>query len=78
MLTPQLARLRDALKAKGITKRTSSEDSLLAELVEVESALDEAHKGKDLPLVERYMMKASGAQLMGPAPGKCPTCGGNW
>ncbi len=78
MLTPHLARLRDALKAKGFIKRTSSEDSLLAELEEVELALDEAHKGKNIPLVERYMMKASAAELMGPPPGKCPTCGGNW
>jgi hypothetical protein len=78
MLPPQLARLRDALKARGITKRTSSEESLLDELLGVESTLDEARRRHGLSVAESYRMRASGAQLMGPAPGKCPTCGGNW
>jgi len=75
VLPPQLKRLKEALQAKGVVKRTVAQDSLLEELEGIDDAID---KATGQPAEQFRKAAAAKSGYMGPEPGKCPTCGGAW
>lgn len=70
MLTPRLSNIRDALRNKGYSKRSKTEDELLEEL-------DDIDRIPFHSLTENIRAKSS-TSMMGTTPGDCPTCGRAW
>ncbi len=70
MLPPYLRHIKDTLTRMTPTRRTTSQGALLDELEQTDKYLE--RQKYDLPEELR-----KGA-VMGPTPGKCPTCGGSF
>jgi hypothetical protein len=77
MLPKYLNIIRDTLSNKGVL-RSRDQDRLLEELNIVDAALEGAKK-KDKTVTEPVEKRASSVpSILGPTPGKCPTCGADW
>jgi hypothetical protein len=75
MLPPNLGELKALIEKKAIVLRTTKENSLLAELQEIDAALDLAKR--EAPSTTKSIEKRGSfdPRVLGSAPGRCPICG---